>query len=181
MSHLKPYIPNGLTILRIILMVPFVVALAYNKQAATLALAVIIITTDYFDGYFARRWDAITDIGKILDPLADKLCSASAAVALIHYRGYPLWLFLAIVARDLLILLAGLILIRINRIIPVSNISGKIAVGFISLSLFIYLINIESLKMPSVIAALVALFISIILYARFFIKTIKRKEQAATC
>ena len=162
-------------------MIPFVIALGYDNQVATLALAVIIIATDYFDGYFARRWNAITDIGKILDPLADKICSASAAIALIHYRCYPLWLFLAIVARDLLILLAGLLLIRSRRIVPVSNISGKIAVGFVSLSLFIYLTNIEALKKPSIIAAIVALFISIISYTQFFIKTVKRKEQAAIC
>lgn len=162
-------------------MIPFVIALGYDNQVATLALAVIIISTDYFDGYFARRWDAITNFGKILDPLADKICSASAAIALIHYRGYPLWLFLAIVVRDLLILLAGLILIRSRRIVPVSNISGKIAVGFISLSLLIYLIKFEALKMPAAIAAIVALFVSIITYTRFFIKAVKKKEPAAIC
>ena len=178
MTRLQTYIPNLLTILRIILMLPFIIAIAHDKQSATIALAILIISTDYFDGFFARRLGAITNIGKILDPTADKICSASAAIALIHFRGYPLWLFLAIVARDLLILCGGIILIRSKRIVPVSNLSGKIAVGFISLSLLIYLINYDALKTPTAIAAIVALFVSIISYAQFFKTAVRKNAQA---
>jgi len=62
-------------------------------------LAAFAIFTDFIDGFLARKLNSITDAGKILDPLADKLCVASAAIAAVLYGDLPLVLFLIIITR----------------------------------------------------------------------------------
>ncbi len=108
-------IPNILTIVRIIL-IPvfcfFVFNLNTSNQYAhshpdTLILAgivfVIASATDFFDGYLARKWNQTTNMGKLLDPLADKLLITAALIALIEWKFIPGWTVVIILAREFLI------------------------------------------------------------------------------
>ncbi|MGH8048158.1 MAG: CDP-diacylglycerol--glycerol-3-phosphate 3-phosphatidyltransferase, partial [Chthoniobacterales bacterium] len=82
----------------------------YNHTLA-LALFVVATITDYLDGQIARRCNLITDFGKLMDPLADKILTAAAFICLIPYHALPAWVVIVIIAREFLItglrLLAG--------------------------------------------------------------------------
>jgi cardiolipin synthase len=131
---------NKITILRILLIPFFVVELIYyvrtgnesHRLAALLSFAVAAIL-DGVDGYIARRYHQISELGKILDPLADKLLLVSGIVALSFNHGnflgqIPLWLTGTIIGRDLLILL-GVAVIRftVGKIVVRPRFTGKIA------------------------------------------------------
>lgn len=107
-------LPNQLTVARLGLSVVFVaflsVSLPFNH---TLALLVFLVATftDYLDGQIARRRNLITDFGKLMDPLADKILTAAAFICLIPFGAIPAWVVIVIIAREFLItglrLLAG--------------------------------------------------------------------------
>jgi CDP-diacylglycerol--glycerol-3-phosphate 3-phosphatidyltransferase len=99
--------PNFLTALRILCAPVFVFfLLAPSAGARTVATAIFVAAavTDFVDGYLARKLRCGTDFGKFLDPIADKVLVISALVCLAWMRRIPLWMVLAVVARDLIIM-----------------------------------------------------------------------------
>lgn len=99
-------LPNQLTLLRLALTVIFVVAItSHIPYGATLAFGLFLVATltDYLDGALARRLGLITDFGKLMDPLADKVLTASAFVCLIPLGAIPAWAVIVIIAREFLI------------------------------------------------------------------------------
>ncbi len=106
-ARLNP--PNLLTLLRIIV-VPVVVVLLYarpgdeitfSRSFAAFVLFVAASVTDLFDGYLARRYHMVTTLGKLLDPLADKLLTCSAMVMLVGLGRVPGWFVAIVVAREI--------------------------------------------------------------------------------
>ena len=99
-------VPNQLTVARFGLTVVFLVALfsglPYHDSVALL-IFVIASLTDYFDGKIARRDNLITDFGKLMDPLADKILTGSAFIAFVGLDLMPAWMVIIIVARELAI------------------------------------------------------------------------------
>ena len=107
-------LPNKLATLRIILVIPFVMVLTLALKAENSAfeitmriLATIIFAaasiTDYYDGKIARKYNLVTNSGKLLDPLADKILVISALVTLTKFDETSLWFVLIIIFRELLI------------------------------------------------------------------------------
>lgn len=96
-------IPNALSILRIILTVPVVLALLNNEFFLALVLFFIAGITDALDGWIAKRFSYQTRLGSILDPVADKLLLVSSFISLNMIGLLPLWLLLLIFIRDLMI------------------------------------------------------------------------------
>ncbi|HSL92007.1 MAG TPA: CDP-diacylglycerol--glycerol-3-phosphate 3-phosphatidyltransferase, partial [Candidatus Limnocylindrales bacterium] len=106
-SRLNP--PTILTLLRI-LTIPVVVILLYTPEGkeipftrslVTFALYVASTVTDLFDGYLARRYQMVTSLGKLLDPLADKLLVCAAMIMLIPSERVPAWMVAIVVAREI--------------------------------------------------------------------------------
>ncbi len=73
-------------------------------QAAALGIYLLAVITDLLDGFLARRWNCVTDFGKVMDPLADKLVVVGALISLAWMRLVPIWMVLAIVGRELVII-----------------------------------------------------------------------------
>lgn len=102
-------LPNKLTLLRLILAVPFIYflqesdtgGLAYRMFA--LVIFIIASLTDFFDGYLARKHNQITDFGKIMDPLADKILVISALVIFVYLKYIPCWMSIVVIAREFFI------------------------------------------------------------------------------
>jgi len=96
-------LPNALTLLRIFLVPVLVVALLTRTQSGLFwgtALFGLAVLTDYLDGYFARRRNQVTKLGILLDPIADKLLTASAFVALVEMGSVPAWMVMIILGRE---------------------------------------------------------------------------------
>jgi CDP-diacylglycerol--glycerol-3-phosphate 3-phosphatidyltransferase len=100
-------IPNLLTLLRLVLIVPFCFFVTGGLQWDVMALLTFIVaaSTDWFDGYYARRFKQTSDAGKLLDPLADKLLVATAFIAFAadHVVQLPVWSVVVIMGREFLI------------------------------------------------------------------------------
>ena len=101
-------IPNLISVLRILLIVPVVVLLVQREFAAALLLFTIAGASDAIDGQLARRYGWTTPLGGVLDPLADKAMMVSSFVVLTWLGLVPLWLLIAVVARDVVIVFGGL-------------------------------------------------------------------------
>src|SRR5208282_4882444 len=109
-------VPNQLTILRLILTLPFVAALSLQFPGAKIVAVGLFdfsSITDFADGYIARRFNQITDFGKLMDPLVDKIMTMSAFICLISLGSIPAWAVIVILSREFLI--TGLRLIAASR------------------------------------------------------------------
>jgi len=112
---MKMNLPNKLATLRIILVIPFVIflslALEFSENTGITIMLRILATiifvgaaiTDYYDGKIARKYNMITNLGKLLDPLADKILVISALVTLAKFNQVSLWFVIIIIFRELLI------------------------------------------------------------------------------
>lgn len=100
--------PNKLTVARVILVPFFVVFMLTDFAGAagkwiSLAIFVAASMTDWLDGYLARKYHLVTDFGKFMDPLADKLLVCSAMICLIEMGRLPAWIVIIIIAREFII------------------------------------------------------------------------------
>ena len=93
-------LPNKLTTLRMLLVPVFIVLYLMDYRIAALVVFVTASFTDYLDGYLARKHNLITDYGKIMDPLADKLLVTSALVCMVQTAVVPAWMVIVILARE---------------------------------------------------------------------------------
>jgi len=121
-------IPNALSFLRILL-IPVFVALIVHRPTTTAGLLVFAATvaTDWVDGWVARRLGQVSDLGRILDPVADRLAIAAGLVALVIRGAFPLWAALLILIRDGFVLVAGLVLLVGRRVRIEVRLIGKVA------------------------------------------------------
>ena len=96
-------IPNTITLLRIFLVPVLVVIILTkfeNKEWLGVGVFLFAACTDWVDGYLARKWRQVTPVGKLLDPMADKLLIAGAFISLIEVGGVPSWMVVVIIARE---------------------------------------------------------------------------------
>jgi cardiolipin synthase len=121
-------IPNVISFLRIAL-IPVFVALIVGPDTtrAGLVLFVIVVATDWVDGALARATGQVSDLGKILDPVADRLAIAAGLIALVVADAFPLWAALLILVRDVAVLIAGLVLLSKRRARIEVRYLGKVA------------------------------------------------------
>lgn len=137
-------IPNFLTFLRLALIPVLVVMLSYNMNMAALVVFIVAAVTDFLDGLIARRFRAISNFGKLMDPIADKILVMAALVMLVSMRGdidarpwAPGWMVVLVLARETWV--TGLrALAAANGIVVPADFWGKIksfvqlvAVGFL--------------------------------------------------
>ena len=121
-------IPNVLSVIRICLVFVFV-ALFFNDMIIP-ALIVFLVAgaTDIIDGYLARRYNWITNLGKILDPVADKLMQCTVLVCLCIRQFIPPWFAILYILKEVVTLLMGFIVIKRRSVTVVSKWYGKFTV-----------------------------------------------------
>jgi cardiolipin synthase len=103
-------IPNALSMLRLALVPVFLVAIVVGNYVAALVILVVASLTDLLDGYLARRLQQVTRLGQLLDPAADRLYIFAALVGLAANDLVPWWIVIVIVARDVFLLVLGVVL-----------------------------------------------------------------------
>ena len=138
---------NFLSFIRLLLIIP--AWIAFNNFDVTFyrysvaAIGIIAAITDSMDGYLARKLNQITEFGKIIDPLADKVLIAFVVINLFLLHEIPEYYFYLIVGRDLLILLGGIIVSKkIGKVLP-SDYLGKATVLAVSFVLLTILLNVS--------------------------------------
>ena len=127
-------LPNSLTVSRLVLTAVFVVAFMWETRTGYgIALLAFIIAalTDFLDGYLARRLNLVTSLGKLLDPIADKVLTASAFIFLCAHeqRFCPVWVVVVILAREFLVTGLRQIAVEKGKVIA-ADWSGKWKTGF---------------------------------------------------
>ena len=159
-------LPNKLTVLRMVLVPFFVATLLLSKTNDTLkwvalALFVIASLTDFADGYIARKYNLITNFGKFMDPLADKILTVSGMICLIELVRIPSWIVVIIVAREFII--SGFRLIAAeNGVVIAANYWGKFKTTFQMFMIILMIMNIPQLQIVTNIVMWIALALTII-------------------
>ena len=144
-------IPNSLTMLRIVIIPVFVTTLIYGRYRYALYLFIAAGLTDMLDGLFARLADQKTPLGTFLDPLADKFLLVTSFILFAIYGWIPKWLAIAVISRDLIVVIGWFLLFMIThsaRVEPVMT--GKIAIALelVVLAYILLSINNSSLFPP---------------------------------
>lgn len=140
-------LPNTLSAMRIAMIPPvflFILHVSSRNYPVLLVLYCITILLDYFDGFFARRLSQETEIGKVLDPLADKLLTMFVVIALIGKADFPLWIAVPILMRDFCILTASIVLYKKEHRVRPSILIGKITFFMLSFLIFVYIVDLST-------------------------------------
>jgi CDP-diacylglycerol--glycerol-3-phosphate 3-phosphatidyltransferase len=132
------------------------------------------MATDKLDGDLARSRGEETEWGKILDPLADKICVAVMALVLLKLGDFPLWFVLALVLRDLLILAGGIYLRSSKQVVLPSNVAGKWVAALIALTILVILLNLFREMQWILLAACTAgLLLSLAMYVARLLEVLR--------
>lgn len=157
--------------MRALLAVPLIFALRDGREREALLILFIALLTDGLDGMAARRWNAVSETGKVLDPVADKIVMGAAAFSLWAWYGLPGWFLFAVIARDAFILFGGALVMKSRGAVPSSNLPGKITLNVLGAVLLVWLIPIRPLFSYALAAGIAALILSLLLYARLLLRT----------
>lgn len=167
-------LPNKLTVLRVA-MIPFFVLFMLLPITGTadkwiaLALFVAASLTDMLDGHIARKYNLITNFGKFMDPLADKLLVCSALICLVELRRIPSWIVIIIIAREFII--SGFRLIASdNGVVIAASYWGKFKTTFQMIMICFMIVNLESLSFFTNIVMWVALLLTVVSLIDYLIK-----------
>ena len=171
-------LPNKLTILRVI-MIPFFVffllAPFFDGYGNYIALVIFIIAslTDLADGKIARKYNLVTNFGKFMDPLADKLLVCSAMICLVDLKLIPSWIVIIIIAREFII--SGFRLVASdNGVVIAASYWGKFKTTFQKLMIIFTIFNIylenDVLDVISNILVYVALALTVISLIDYMLK-----------
>lgn len=140
-------ISNLLSVSRVFFLIPIIYFLFQSNEDPSAIYRVIILIfvaglTDFFDGMLARKLGQETELGKIIDPIADKICVVGLLVFTAFFRDdFPMWFLLVVVLRDGLILVGGIYVKRKYTIILPSNMLGKISVNVVVLLYAVFLLK----------------------------------------
>ncbi len=166
-------LPNKLTIFRVILIPFFVVLLLfeitdYDKWIA-LAIFIIASLTDFLDGHIARKYNLVTNFGKFMDPLADKLLVCSALICLVELSKIPAWIVILIIAREFII--SGFRLVASdNGVVIAASYWGKFKTTFQIVMICLMIADLEHLYFVTQIVMWIALALTVISLVDYLVK-----------
>ncbi|MBI1803444.1 MAG: CDP-alcohol phosphatidyltransferase family protein [Ignavibacteriae bacterium] len=172
---------NALSIVRVLLVVPIAVFLLNNDSTNRIYAAGLILIaalTDLFDGILARNLDQVTEFGKILDPLADKIAVGAVTLILALQTKLPMWYLIMVILRDLLIFLGGLYVTNTKRTVLQSNQAGKWAVTTVAFYLLLVVIDRQEMSVVTdgfLVISSAMLLLSFVLYLKRFLGIVKAK------
>ena len=174
---------NFLTVIRIIA-APFLGYCIYLESKTgysvyicyEIILLVIIILSDFFDGFLARLMNQVTKLGQFLDPLADKFAGIIALTFMVLYKDFPLWVYILILVREALAVAAGVILFAKRDVDVKPNFFGKLCACSLALAGIAYIFSLDysfvgiTLKQFSVFLVVLFYILGGFLYAKTYIR-----------
>ena len=171
-------LPNKLTVLRVCMIPFFVVMLLLNggenQTYRYIAAAIFIVAsrTDMLDGKIARKYNLVTNFGKFMDPLADKLLVCSALICLVDLKQLPAWMVIVIISREFII--SGFRLVASdNGIVIAASYWGKFKTTFQMISVILLIVRIPALTVLTQICVWTALVLTVISLVDYIAKNHK--------
>ena len=171
-------LPNKLTILRVILIPFFVAALLWdggqNQTLRYVSAAIFIVAslTDMLDGKIARKYNLVTNFGKFMDPLADKLLVCSALICLIELGQLPSWMVIMIISREFII--SGFRLVASdNGVVIATSYWGKFKTTFQMIAVVLLILQIPPLHIVTQICVWIALILTVVSLIDYIMKNHK--------
>jgi len=171
-------IANLLSVLRIFASIPLIIFLNNLNQSPYLYYSILvilfIIISDILDGYLARKNNNVTNFGKIIDPVADKVCLMAVLIYLITIYQTPFFIFFILLSiRDIVLLAFSVYFLIYTDYVPQANKYGKLFVFITSLMLIFFIYSIHDIV--SIILYVLSLFLlvySMYVYIKFHLKRI---------
>ena len=169
------YPANLLTLARL-LMLPAAIHYMRQPDGRWRAMAVfgIAMATDVLDGPVARIRHEVSPLGKVLDPIADKLMINTTAIALSRTREFPWWATSLLMTRDLAIVLGGMLVYRHHARITMAHPAGKLTTVALAAAMLLYLADGPRSGRPALYAALVPFGASLVVYGKEFLSSFRR-------
>lgn len=174
---------NFLSLLRLVMAVPLWYLFDHlgepGMRFVIFSVCIIAAATDVLDGYLARKYDQVTEFGKIIDPLADKVAVGVIIIKLFLIGEITLYYFLMIILRDLLIFIGGIFVAqKIGKVLP-SNVLGKITVLIIGIVILLIVLGIPkgSFAFLSIYGlSMILIVVSFIAYVIRAVEFLKREK-----
>lgn len=191
----RQIIPNALTIARIILVPVFIALMIMQHMRGSVSLLIVSLVvfciasyTDHLDGKLARRWQVVSDFGKLVDPIADKALMISAFVLLSLFQNLWWWFTAVVILREVAVTLLRMYLLRSGVVLPASK-GGKIKTSLQILMVFLWMLagicypfntQVGVVIMYLAIAVLIAAFVATVLSGLVYFLDAhdNQKEQA---
>ncbi len=166
-------LPNKLTMFRVILIPFFVLFMLVDITTADkwIALAIFIVAslTDLLDGKIARKYNLVTNFGKFMDPLADKLLVCSALICLVEMAELPAWMVIIIIAREFII--SGFRLIASdNGVVIAASSWGTVTTTFQMVMICLLIADIEAISLITNVIVWIALILTVVSLIDYLLK-----------
>ncbi len=173
-------IPNAISSLRLMLIPVFIYGFPKVSQERLHIFAIVIFTIggilDILDGYIARKFKMVTDFGKVMDPLADKLLLITIVVGLWINKNIPFWLVALIIIREGIMILGGTVNYAYTKIVIPANSLGKINTVYVYCLVITYAFNLSLSKYLAQGFVLLVL-ITTLVYLNIFINKILEEKN----
>lgn len=157
-------LPNLISLIRVILILPCLIFFNGGHINWGFIMLVLMVFTDFGDGIVARRYKNVTDFGKAFDPICDKIVIIALFIYLILNKDFPLWFFLTLISRDIVLSYLGILVKRKNGIMPEANVPGKIMVNTIALLIIGLFLDMNILAQFGLLSSVIFLAYSTIVY-----------------
>lgn len=172
-------IPNILTVFRLCLIPVYIAVFASGDNTKLAAIIFIAASmTDVLDGYIARKFNMITRVGQLLDPLADKLMQLTVVISLVISDMLPVWFVIVLALKELLLIIGGIFL-YVKKTYVKSNIAGKLNTIVLFIAMVLIFFTHTSQLVSNIILGISTVFnfAAIVTYSySYFIKQKKYKE-----
>ena len=164
-------LPNKLTMGRIFAIPVFIVVYLVDYRYAAAVIFILAALTDMLDGKIARKYNLVTNFGKFMDPLADKLLVCSALICLVELKELPAWMVIVIISREFII--SGFRLVASdNGVVIAASYWGKFKTTFQMIAVVLLIVGIPALSMVTTAVVWIALVLTVISLVDYIAKNV---------
>lgn len=156
---------NAISAVRLMMTIPILWSLLQQHSLMAVMLCLLAAATDWLDGFVARRTHTVSEWGKVIDPLADKVLVGSVVAVLLLMNKLPFWFVATVLGRDAVILLGSVVARRYTSVVLPSLWSGKIAVSSIAVTGILAMITSGWIVIAFMVVSCATMLVSLYDYA----------------